>query len=235
MKFYTYIHRKADDGTIFYIGKGAGYRVSAKNGRNKYWHSVVNKHGFKYEICSYWDTELDAYQHEQFLILCFKDLGIKLANLTDGGKGGTSGRKMPSDQYDRHVARIALQAQDPIWRAKLSEQKKASPHHWRGKPSHNKGKPMLPHVKDALMRNHVSVNPAAMERMIASKTGVPLTEEHKAKLSQAHKGKPKSEAMKAKLAQSKTGYKYSDEARAKMRASRLAYLEKQRKAHNEVN
>jgi hypothetical protein len=229
MKFYTYIHRTADDGRIFYVGKGVGYRLSAKNGRNKYWHNIVNKHGFRYEVCSYWDTDADAYEHEKLLILCFKDLGITLANLNDGGKGGTSGRKMPTGQYEKHVARVRLQAQDPIRNAKISDKLKTSSHHWRGKPPHNKGKPILSHVKEAMMRKHVSVNPDAMQKMIAAKTGVPLSAEHKQKLSLAHKGKPKSDAMKAKLAKSKTGYKYSDEARAKMRASRLAFLAKQKK------
>lgn len=235
MKFYTYIHRKADDGTIFYVGKGSGYRLSARNSRNKYWHSIVKKHGFKYDICSYWETEQDAFHHEQLLILCFKDLGLHLANFTEGGKGGTSGRKMPSEQYEKHVARIRLQAQDPSWKERISHRLKTSPHHWRGKPAHNKGKPLLDHVKSAMMSKHVSINPEAMQKMISSKTGVALSKEHKQKLSAAHKGKPKSDAMKLKLAASKTGYKYSDEARANMRASRLAYLEKQRKVSDEVN
>lgn len=230
-QFYTYIHKKASDGSVFYVGKGRASRSTTEHGRNKYWHNIVAKHGYTVEICAEWKTEQEALDHEKFLIWCFRDMGVELSNLTDGGVGN-SGRKMPPEQLAKHTERVRNQAKSPEWRAKISKSLMGEKHPLFGKPSHNKGKPILPHVQSAMMAKHVSVNPEAMAKMIAKKTGVKLSAEHCAKLSAASKGKPKSEAMKAKLAQSKTGYRYTPEAREKMRQSRLAFLAKQKEKQN---
>lgn len=50
-RFYIYCHRKKTDGKYFYVGKGCKYKYSDTNGRNQYWHNIVNKHG--------WDSYLD--------------------------------------------------------------------------------------------------------------------------------------------------------------------------------
>lgn len=52
--YFVYLHRRRSDHSVFYVGKGCRKRHSDTNGRNKYWHNVVNKHGFYaqiYEIC----------------------------------------------------------------------------------------------------------------------------------------------------------------------------------------
>jgi len=87
MKFYTYIHRTADDGRIFYVGKGSGNRAWKPFDRSDWWHKTAKKHGFEVEICAQWKTENEAFEHEKFLILCFNDLGFRLVNLTAGGDG----------------------------------------------------------------------------------------------------------------------------------------------------
>lgn len=89
MLYYTYLHKRNDTNAVFYIGKGSGKRAWHKR-RNKFWHSVADTRGFTVEICAYWPTEKEAYDHETFLIACFKDLNAKLVNQTDGGEG-TSG------------------------------------------------------------------------------------------------------------------------------------------------
>jgi hypothetical protein len=87
-KHYTYIHKKSD-GTPFYVGKGIGNRAYDKYSRNPYWQNKVNKHGLNVEILAYWDTEVEAFDHEKLIILCFKDMGIKLTNMSDGGEGNS--------------------------------------------------------------------------------------------------------------------------------------------------
>lgn len=88
MKFYTYAHYRLSDNSVFYIGKGKGSRAYSADPRNPFWSNVVRKHGFKAEILAVWDTEQEAFEHEKFLIACFrKDLKIVLCNLTDGGEG----------------------------------------------------------------------------------------------------------------------------------------------------
>jgi hypothetical protein len=85
MQQYTYSHNKPD-GTPFYIGKGSGNRAH-KGTRNIYWKRVVAKYGYEVQILAYWKTHKEALDHEKLLISCFKDMGIKLANFTDGGEG----------------------------------------------------------------------------------------------------------------------------------------------------
>jgi len=87
LKHYTYAHTKPD-GTIFYIGKGVGKRAWQTTNRNDYWKKIVAKYGSrKVEILANWDTHEEAISHEILLISCFRDMGYKLANLTDGGDG----------------------------------------------------------------------------------------------------------------------------------------------------
>lgn len=84
--FYTYCHSKPD-GSIFYIGKGIEDRAWAKDNRNIHWHRTVKKYGYTVQILAKWRTEKEAFDHEKFLISCFKDMRIKLVNMTNGGEG----------------------------------------------------------------------------------------------------------------------------------------------------
>jgi hypothetical protein len=87
MSFYTYIHTKKDTGEVFYVGKGKNDRAFHKYDRSKYWQNTAKKHGYDVSILAQWENEVDAYEHEKLLILCFKDMGVSLVNLTDGGDG----------------------------------------------------------------------------------------------------------------------------------------------------
>jgi hypothetical protein len=88
--FYTYAHTKPD-GSIFYIGKGAGVRAWKKTPRNQHWKNIVAKYkNYNVEILANWENEQEAFDHEVLLISCFRDMGYTLANMTTGGEG-TSG------------------------------------------------------------------------------------------------------------------------------------------------
>jgi len=97
---YTYAHYTADTDKLFYIGKGVDRRYKRKISRNKYWHNIVNKHGFVAKILAHWETEKEALQHEELLISVFKDMGYKLANLTNGGESGV-GYVMPLEEREK--------------------------------------------------------------------------------------------------------------------------------------
>jgi len=87
--FYTYAHYRPN-GLIFYIGKGSGDRHLSLS-RSAHWKNIVSKNGgFTSEIIARWPTEAEAFEHEKFLIQCFRDLGFDLCNKTSGGEG-TSG------------------------------------------------------------------------------------------------------------------------------------------------
>lgn len=52
-KYYVYVHKRASDGSIFYVGKGSGRRLLDLSGRNAHWKRVVDRHGFTAsKICS---------------------------------------------------------------------------------------------------------------------------------------------------------------------------------------
>lgn len=85
--FYTYAHYTEDTNTPFYVGKGQKKRHCSLKNRNKWWNNVVKKHGFTSIVLTYWKTEEEAFEHEKFLIKCFKSLNVNLVNLTEGGEG----------------------------------------------------------------------------------------------------------------------------------------------------
>ena len=85
--FCTYAHY-TPQGRFFYIGKGSEKRAHSKAGRNNYWQKVVAKYGNPdVQVLANWNTEEEAFSHERLLISCFRDLGYKLCNLSDGGEG----------------------------------------------------------------------------------------------------------------------------------------------------
>jgi hypothetical protein len=101
--FYTYAHY-TPQGRLFYIGKGQKNRAYKFYSRGKYWNSVVTKYGKpNVQILANWDTDKEALDHEILLISCFKELGHKLCNQTNGGEG-TSGIKLSEE----HKAKISL-------------------------------------------------------------------------------------------------------------------------------
>jgi len=95
--FYVYVHRRADDNRIFYVGKGKRDRATSKQ-RNQYWKRIVALHGYTIEIVIDSMPEEKAHQLEMDLISYY---GKKnLANLTDGGEG-RSGSKQSSSTREK--------------------------------------------------------------------------------------------------------------------------------------
>lgn len=56
---------------------------------------VAAKHGYSVEIVAPWRTEQEAFDHEVFLISCFRDMGAPLVNLTHGGDGMSGHKHSP--------------------------------------------------------------------------------------------------------------------------------------------
>lgn len=85
MNFFVYVHKRKDNGRIFYVGKGCRYRHKSKWARTPHWHNIVNKYGYTAEIVKNNLTQDAAFAFEMKLIKKYKHLG--LCNLTDGGDG----------------------------------------------------------------------------------------------------------------------------------------------------
>jgi hypothetical protein len=89
-EFYVYVHRRADTGEVFYVGKGRGNRAWQLAGRNKHWNCIARARGFVVEIVRDGLQEWAAFEHEAELIALYgrKDCGYgPLTNTTDGGEG----------------------------------------------------------------------------------------------------------------------------------------------------
>lgn len=116
----VYQHRRADNGSIFYVGKASNkYRKDKTQNRNTRWHEIVTEaNGFVSEVVI---DDVD----EEFSLLAeceyidkLKRIGVSICNLTSGGQGRSGW--VPSEETRK------------IW----SEQRKgrASPRKGTGKP-----------------------------------------------------------------------------------------------------
>lgn len=85
--FFTYIHRKVTDNSVFYVGCGKKYRATDFIWRSDKWKKAAAS-GVYSEMVASWKTRREALDHEKLLILCFKDMGYELANQYVGGKKG---------------------------------------------------------------------------------------------------------------------------------------------------
>lgn len=156
--FYTYFHTRNDTSAVFYVGKGRCNRAHSLTFRNPHWQRIVAKCGHAVHIASKWDCEKDAFDHEKFLILCFKDMGIPLCNMTNGGEGASGYQHSTESLAKMSAIRKGVPLSD-AHKAKLSAATKGMP------------------LSD-LHRAAVS----------AAKKGVPLSDACRAKISAATKG-----------------------------------------------
>lgn len=103
--FYTYAHYKPDN-SVFYIGKGQRHRAWSVKDRNPYWRNVVAKHkNHKVEILAEWPTEQEAFDHEKFLIWCFRDMGKTMSDEHRAIISAThKGKKQSPEQIKKRIA-----------------------------------------------------------------------------------------------------------------------------------
>ncbi len=146
-RFFVYVHRKADTGEVFYVGKGTvqkkdpHVRAYYTKKRSKFWQAIVEKHGLKVEIVMELPTEALAFELESGLIAHFgkRSNGGCLCNLTDGGEGHKG--HSPTEETRAKLSAAFSGESHPNWgkklsdetRAKKSESMKLSPHSLRGK------------------------------------------------------------------------------------------------------
>lgn len=123
MQHYTYIHRKASTGEIFYVGKGKrADRMKLRTGRSQRWTRTVVKHGFVPEIVAKWHTAEEAFEHERLLIQCFKDMGVGLCNHTDGGEGAPGYKQSAETRAKRSASSQGhRKSQDTIARMRVAQ------------------------------------------------------------------------------------------------------------------
>lgn len=124
-RHYVYLHRKADTGEPFYIGKGTVRkrkkspdveRAHCRTSRSKWWHSVVAKHGFAVEIVALFSDDIAAQEFEKQLIKKYgrRNLGYgNLVNLTDGGDGHAG--LLVSEERRKQLSESAKRPRTEAW------------------------------------------------------------------------------------------------------------------------
>lgn len=196
MSFYTYMHIRKDSNQPFYIGKGSGNRAFWTHGRNKHWSNIAKKHGFEVTILANWENEKDAFEHEKFLIACFKNMGIGLVNLTDGGDGA-SGQKFSDEQKEKMS----------IVHKKLYADGYKNPKGMLGKKHSEE-------TKRKMKESH-----AKRDRSISDETKKKISESSKGKAGTfGHKGKKHTEAAKLKASMARKGVPWTEARRAAQRS-----------------
>lgn len=120
-RFYIYCHRKKTDGKCFYIGKGTGNRFKSKNGRNQYWHNIVNKHGFEVIILINNINEEKTFEYESYFC---KQIGYEnLCNIRkELGNGGYSMSEETKQKISKR--KINHSCYNNEWKEKIHENNK---------------------------------------------------------------------------------------------------------------
>ena len=185
--YYVYLHTRNDTGEVFYVGKGQGRRAWWKNGRNRHWHFVAEKHGYEVHIWLDELTELQAFEIEKERISFYGR--NNLCNYTNGGDGASGAKRteaqklhMSEKMLGRKFSTETLEKMKIAASQRTEETRKKQADAVRGRK----------HSKE--------------HKQKISKAGIGRTptEETKKKISDAHKGKPKSAEAVKKMAQSKS-------------------------------
>jgi len=120
--FYVYEHTRLDTGAIFYVGKGSNARCNETHNRNRYWNNIVKKsNGFSIRKVAEGISEELAFLVEMERIDQLKRIGVKLANLTDGGEGGSN----PSEETRRKMSEARSGNKNPRFNINSRRQKAA--------------------------------------------------------------------------------------------------------------
>lgn len=99
--FYVYVHKRATDGSVFYIGKGKGARDKSRSGRSKHWRNIVQKNGYSIERIFQNLTEDEAYLLEIKAISEYRGKDERICNVANGGNGGLSGTVLTDDHKEK--------------------------------------------------------------------------------------------------------------------------------------
>lgn len=97
LPYYTYVHRRATDGSVFYVGMGSGRRAYHKHAgaRTARWLAAVAEHGRVVQIVDRFATTDEARDAEVETITHMKAFGQKLLNNVAGGNGGRGVSRPP--------------------------------------------------------------------------------------------------------------------------------------------
>lgn len=90
--FYVYEHWRLDRDECFYVGKGRAGRAYSMKNRNRHHQAIVAKlsrigSAFEVKMVATGLVEADAFALEVERIVFWREAGVDLTNMTDGGEG----------------------------------------------------------------------------------------------------------------------------------------------------
>lgn len=181
---YHYVYAHIDrHGDIRYVGKGCGSRAWVFVKRNKWWNAIFYGYKPTVKMLCIGMSAKDACEHEIAYIEHFRNLGMRLCNISDGGDNGLFGYKATPEHcaklseslsgiknpfYGRHHSKESIEKMKQTKRERLTDEV-------RKKMRESSKKRLTPEVR---------------AKISASLKGRTLSEETKAKLSEYHKAHP---------------------------------------------
>lgn len=205
--FYVYEHWRLDRDECFYVGKGKGRRAYSMGWRNPHHKAIqakVVREGFAIEVrmVATGMAEDDAFALERERILFWREAGVDLSNITDGGGGifnpSDIARKSISDANKNRVWSLLSRQKISI----ASRGKKRSPETIEKVAASLRGKKhsIERREKNSISQRGYKQSPEHIQKATASRIGLERSAETQKKISVAAKGRPMSEEHRANLA-----------------------------------
>ena len=192
--FYVYEHWRLYRDECFYVGKGKGDRAYRMRGRNLHHRAIMDKlsregSGMEVRMVATGLSENEAFSLEIERISFWRELGIDLANHTNGGDG-ISGLKMSLEAKAKmSAAKKGKPGNVTMLGRKHSDETKA-----KMSAAHKGVKKSPDHAAKVGLRHKGKI--ASLEtraKLSAAKTGISPSEETRNKLSLSNKGQKRSE------------------------------------------
>jgi hypothetical protein len=102
----VYLHSRKDNNNVFYVGIGSLERAYSKAGRNNWWTKIAKKVGFNVHVLCKNLTSQEAKLIEIALIRRYKNMGMELCNMTQGGDGRLGGTQ--SEEWKKNHSQLLM-------------------------------------------------------------------------------------------------------------------------------
>jgi len=215
----VYTHARPD-GTVFYVGKGDEKRAyQLSSGRNHVHKRVTAKYGYDAIIVAFMPcgSEEEAFDEEVRLIEEYRAAGNQLVNLSDGGRGGQSGRKLSAEHREKIRAALTGKKKPAGFSEKLRAAnlgKRLSPEHIEKMAASKRGK-RYSDAQRAAKRAAMS-RPEVVAKLRAAHLGKTLSPETRDKIGAASKATPRTKEWNEKIAMSQRGRDLGPEWKARI-------------------